>query len=54
MGYCLLYESMLDSVLKARDRWLKSDGKMIPDKFDMMVAGACDSQNIKLEKERFW
>ena len=23
MGYCLLFESMLDSVLFARDKWLK-------------------------------
>lgn len=43
MGYCLLYESMLDTVLKARDRWLRPGGKMVPDKFEMMVAGACDS-----------
>lgn len=26
MGYCLLYESMLDSVLYARNKWLKPDG----------------------------
>ena len=24
MGYCLFYESMLDSVIVARDRWLVS------------------------------
>ena len=24
MGYCLLYESMLDTVLFARDKWLVS------------------------------
>lgn len=23
MGYCLFYESMLDTVLYARDKWLK-------------------------------
>lgn len=27
MGYCLFYESMLDTVLYARDKWLK-EGKM--------------------------
>ena len=31
MGYCLLYESMLDSVLYARDRWLKAGGALLPD-----------------------
>ncbi|RWW24444.1 hypothetical protein BHE74_00002623 [Ensete ventricosum] len=31
MGYCLLYESMLSSVLYARDRWLKPDGAILPD-----------------------
>jgi len=33
MGYCLLYESMLDSVLWARDKYLnKETGKMLPDR----------------------
>ena len=31
MGYCLLYESMLSSVLYARDRWLKPGGAILPD-----------------------
>ncbi len=26
MGYCLLYEAMLDSVIWARDRYLAADG----------------------------
>eukprot|EP00243_Klebsormidium_subtile_P004084 TRINITY_DN17864_c0_g1_i1.p1 TRINITY_DN17864_c0_g1~~TRINITY_DN17864_c0_g1_i1.p1 ORF type:complete len:391 (+),score=68.75 TRINITY_DN17864_c0_g1_i1:232-1404(+) len=30
MGYVLLYESMLDSVLYARDRWLNPGGLMLP------------------------
>jgi protein arginine N-methyltransferase 1 len=29
MGYFLLYESMLDTVLFARDKWLKKDGYVI-------------------------
>ncbi|CAM9649795.1 unnamed protein product [Chrysoparadoxa australica] len=32
MGYLLLRESMLDSVVRARDRWLKPDGLMFPSK----------------------
>jgi protein arginine N-methyltransferase 1 len=38
MGYCLLYESMLDCVLFARDKWLKPDGLMFPDRAKMYVA----------------
>ena len=33
MGYCLLYESMLETVLFARDKFLKPDGIILPDKF---------------------
>ena len=32
MGYFLLYESMLDSVLWARDKYLVPGGKMLPDR----------------------
>ena len=32
MGYFLLYESMLDSVLWARDKYLVDGGKMLPDR----------------------
>ena len=36
MGYCLLYELMLSSVLLARDRWLKPGGAIIPDTANMV------------------
>ncbi|VFQ61383.1 unnamed protein product [Cuscuta campestris] len=39
MGYCLLYESMLSSVLMARDKWLKPGGAVLPDTATMFVAG---------------
>jgi hypothetical protein len=32
MGYCLLYEGMLDSVIHARDRLLKADGFLFPER----------------------
>ena len=32
MGYCLFYESMLDTVLYARDKWLRPGGLMFPDR----------------------
>ncbi|KAF6155428.1 hypothetical protein GIB67_019954 [Kingdonia uniflora] len=39
MGYCLLYESMLSSVLYARDRWLKPGGAILPDTATIFAAG---------------
>lgn len=54
MGYFLLYESMLDSVLIARDKWLnKETGIMLPDKAKMYIAGIEDAQ-YKEEKLHFW
>ena len=44
MGYFLLYESMLDSVLWARDKYLVKGGKMLPDKVHMYVAAIEDGQ----------
>jgi type I protein arginine methyltransferase len=37
MGYFLLYESMLDSVLFARDKWLRPGGLMMPDRAKLVV-----------------
>jgi protein arginine N-methyltransferase 1 len=39
MGYCLIYESMMDSVLFARDKWLRKDGKgmIFPDKATIYI-----------------
>lgn len=39
MGYCLLYESMLSSVLYARDQFLKPGGAILPDMATMFAAG---------------
>ncbi|KCV68603.1 hypothetical protein H696_04896 [Fonticula alba] len=38
MGYGLLYESMLDSVLVARDNWLKEDGVLMPSRATISAA----------------
>jgi hypothetical protein len=40
MGYALLFESMLDSLLAARDKWLAPGGAVLPDKATIWVAGA--------------
>ena len=37
MGYCLLYETMLPTVLYARDKWLAKDGIIMPDKASMYI-----------------
>jgi len=42
MGYFLLYESMLDTVIFARDKWLKSDGILMPDRSVLYLAGLED------------
>jgi protein arginine N-methyltransferase 1 len=44
MGYFLLYESMLDTVLWARDRYLVKGGLIFPDKATIFVAGIEDGE----------
>lgn len=44
MGYFLLYESMLDSVIFARDKWLKPEGILFPDKANMYVVAIEDAE----------
>lgn len=50
MGYCLLYESMLDTVLYARDKWLAPGGHLFPDKCSMHIQGIQDSN----DRMGFW
>jgi hypothetical protein len=49
MGYFLLYESMLDTVLVARDKYLKKGGLIFPDQATMYLA-AIEDQEYKEEK----
>ena len=42
MGYFLLYESMLDCVLWARDKYLIEGGKMLPDRAQLYIAAIED------------
>jgi len=53
MGYFLLYESMLDTVLLARDKYLKPGGLIFPDTASMYIA-AIEDQDYKEEKINFW
>ena len=43
MGYFLLFESMLDTVLWARDRYLAPGGRLLPDHCDMCLVGVSDT-----------
>lgn len=49
MGYFLLYESMLDTVLLARDRYLAPGGLIFPDKAQIYMA-AIEDGDYKEEK----
>ncbi|KAA1472227.1 S-adenosyl-L-methionine-dependent methyltransferase [Dentipellis sp. KUC8613] len=53
MGYALLYESMLDSVLHARDRFLKPGGVMAPSECKMNLV-LCEGSEIYKERIGFW
>ena len=53
MGYFLLYESMLDSVLYARDKYLKQGGKMLPDRAQLYIS-AIEDGSYKNQKKNFW
>ena len=53
MGYFLLYESMLDTVIYARDKWLVEGGIMMPDTATLSVCAIEDGQ-YRHEKIDFW
>jgi len=53
MGYFLLYESMLNTVIYARDKWLADGGIILPDKAQLYLAGIEDGQ-YKDEKINWW
>lgn len=55
MGYLLLYEGMFDSVIFAREKWLRKDGKgmLFPNRASMSLKGI-DDINYWREKMDFW
>lgn len=53
MGYCLFYESMLDTVLYARDKWLAPGGLLFPDRCSLFVT-AIEDRQYKDEKINWW
>jgi len=53
MGYFLLYESMLDTVIFARDKWLATGGLIFPDKASLHICGIEDAE-YRQDKINFW
>ena len=53
MGYFLLYESMLDTVLFARDKYLVEGGLLMPDYVTLSMV-AIEDAKYKEEKFGFW
>ncbi|XP_026100618.1 protein arginine N-methyltransferase 3 isoform X2 [Carassius auratus] len=53
MGYFLLFESMLDSVLYARDKYLADDGLVYPDRCNISLAAVGDTQKHS-DRIAFW
>lgn len=59
MGYACIYESMLDSVLVARDKFLRKEehelgqGLMAPSQCRMLL-GLTDASELVRERIRFW
>lgn len=53
MGYALLYEAMLPSVLFARDRYLKPDGLLVPSHTTIFHAPVSDPEYVA-DNVTFW
>merc|ERR1712133_9653 len=53
MGYCLFYETMLKTVLYARDKWLAPGGLIFPDRATLYVC-AIEDRQYKDQKINWW
>ncbi|XP_051150619.1 protein arginine N-methyltransferase 1.1-like [Andrographis paniculata] len=53
MGYFLVYENMLNTVLYARNKWLVQDGIVLPDKASLYLT-AIEDADYKEDKIEFW
>lgn len=53
MGFCLLYEGMLDSVIYTRDKFLKKDGLLFPERAKIYIA-AGDDITYKIKEDALW
>lgn len=53
MGYFLLRESMLDSVIRARNRWMKPDGVMFPSHATMFFGAISNEEDRSARMNEF-
>lgn len=54
MGYCLFYESMLNTVIYARDKWLRKEtGVLFPDRAQLFLC-AIEDRQYKEDKINWW
>ncbi|KAM3919675.1 protein arginine N-methyltransferase 3 [Leptodactylus fuscus] len=53
MGYFLLFESMLDSVIYAKDKYLSAGGAVYPDRCNISMVALCDPEK-HTGKLTFW
>lgn len=53
MGYSLFYDSIIQSVIYARDKYLKPDGVIFPDRATMYMVGIED-RDYKEDKVEWW
>jgi type I protein arginine methyltransferase len=53
MGYILLRESMLDSVIRARDRWLKPEGAMFPSFATMYLSAISFEDDRQVKQDEY-
>ncbi|KAI1301233.1 Protein arginine N-methyltransferase 3 [Halotydeus destructor] len=44
MGYFLVFEGMLDTIIDARNNLLKPDGLIFPNRCTLTIAGVCDNE----------
>lgn len=48
MGYFLLFEGMLDSVIYARDHYLAPGGKLLPNRCTISLVGSGDTSEFHI------
>lgn len=53
MGYFLLFEGMLDSVIMARDKFLKPDGILAPSNASIKIS-LFEDEDYMFDKHQFW
>lgn len=46
MGYFLLFEGMLDTIIYARDHYLAPGGKILPNRCNISIVGSGDTSKL--------